>query len=112
MRFRAILLALPWTAIMAPASVWAASVGEKWEAVSTTAMAITGDLIFSPDRITFGNGKSLPLAPSGTVPTFSAPMESVNATLYRVTTPADPVLLHGNRLCGGRAPNTRAAADS
>jgi hypothetical protein len=50
MRFRAILLALPWTAIMAPASVWAASVGEKWEAVSTTAMAITGDLIFSPDR--------------------------------------------------------------
>jgi hypothetical protein len=104
MRFRAILLALPWTAIVAPASVWAASVGEKWEAVSTTAMAITGDLIFSPDRITFGNGKSLPLAPFGTVPTFSAPMESVNATLYRVTTPGDPVLLHGNRLCGGRAP--------
>jgi hypothetical protein len=28
----------------------------------------------------------------------------VNATLYRVTAPDDPLLLNGNRLCGGRGP--------
>ena len=26
------------------------------------------------------------------------------ATLYRVTAPADPVLVHGNRLCGAKGP--------
>jgi len=38
------------------------------------------------------------------VPGFGPPTETVNAALYRVTAPGDPVLLHGNRLCGGRGP--------
>jgi hypothetical protein len=84
--------------------VWAAAAGEHWEAVSTTAMAITGDVTVSPDRITFANDKSFPLAPAGTVPQFGAPTDQVSATLYKVTAPDDPLLLHGNRLCGGRAP--------
>jgi hypothetical protein len=66
-------------------------------------MAITGDVTLPPDRITFANHKSFPLAPAGTVPEFAAPTERVSATLYRVTAPDDPVLLHGNRLCEGRA---------
>src|SRR5215469_7291256 len=39
---------------------------EQWEAVSTTAMSITGNR-FSPDRITFQNGQSLALARAGTI---------------------------------------------
>jgi hypothetical protein len=103
MRFGALLPPLAAAALLAQSCAWAAPAGEKWEAVSTTAMGVTGDITFSPDRITFGNGKSLPLAPSGTLPAFGAPTENVSATLYRVTAPADPVLLHGNRLCGGPA---------
>jgi hypothetical protein len=81
-----------------------AAAGEKWEAVSTTALAITGNVTFSPDRITFANDESFPLAPAGTAPEFVAAMGIVSATLYRVTTPDDPILLHGNRLCGGKGP--------
>jgi len=77
---------------------------EQWEAVSRTAMAVTGTVQFSADRITFQNGKFLPLAPAGTI-TVSEGRESRPATLYRVTKPDDPVLLQGNRLCGGRTPD-------
>jgi hypothetical protein len=42
----------------------AASAAEQWEAFSKIATAITGT--FSTDRITFGNGKSLPFSPAGT----------------------------------------------
>ena len=59
--------------------------------------------MFSPDRITFGNGKSLPLATAGAAPRFDWSGKKT-ATLYTVTAPDDPVLLHGNRLCGGRGP--------
>jgi hypothetical protein len=86
--------------------IWIASpdqVGLKRLILLSPAMAITGDVTLPPDRITFANHKSFPLAPAGTVPEFAAPMERVSATLYRVTAPDDPVLLHGNRLCEGRA---------
>jgi len=104
MTFRVVPPALASAVLLAVSCAWAAIPGEHWEAVSTTAMAITGDVTFSPDRITFGNGKSLPLATSGTMPQFGAAMGTVSATLYKVTAPDDPVLLHGSRLCGGRAP--------
>jgi hypothetical protein len=68
-----------------------------------TAISITGDVTISPDKITFGNGKSLPLAPAGSVPGFKGDDgKQVNATLFRVTVPDDPVLLSGQRLCGGQ----------
>ena len=57
-----------------------------------------------PARITFGNRKSLPLAPAGTIPGFNTVGQKVDASLFRVTAPADPVLLNGNRLCGGPVP--------
>jgi hypothetical protein len=104
MTFRVVPPALALALLLGVSGAWAAAAGEHWEAVSTTAMAITGDVTFSPERITFGNGNSLPLATSGTMPEFGAATGAVNATLYKVTAPDDPALLHGNRLCGGRAP--------
>jgi len=71
---------------------------EQWEAVSTTAMSITGNVRFSPDRITFQNGKSLALARAGMMMVTEG-RESGPATLYRVVKPENPVLLRGNRLC-------------
>jgi len=94
-----LLLGLLLLAIAASAH---AAAPEQWEAVSETAMAITGNVRFLPDRITFRNGKSLPLAPAGDIQAFGTPKETVSATLYRVRKPGDPVLLNGNRLCGGK----------
>jgi hypothetical protein len=64
-------------------------------------MAITGDVTFSPDRITFENGRSLPLAFAGETPAFQAYGQTVKASLFRIPRPDDPVLLGGSRLCGG-----------
>jgi hypothetical protein len=96
------LLSLLACALVAQSPALAAS-PEQWEAVSTTAMAITGNVRFSPDRITFQNGKFLALAPAGAITVIEG-RESRPATLYRVTKPDDPVLLQGTRLCGGRTP--------
>jgi hypothetical protein len=85
----------------APRSAVAAEAAERWRATSTTAMSVTGDVTFAPDKMQFQNGQSLPLAIIGRVPDFKAMGEGVNATLYRVTTPADPRLKNGNHLCGG-----------
>jgi hypothetical protein len=60
------LLSLLACALVAQSPAVAAS-PEQCEAVSTTAMAITGKVRFSPDRITFQNGKFLPLAPAGRI---------------------------------------------
>jgi hypothetical protein len=47
--------------------------------------------------------KSLPLAPAGTASNFAWSGKKT-ATLYRVTAPADPVLVHGNRLGRAKGP--------
>jgi hypothetical protein len=105
MNIRSVLRALAAAALLANASARAAPAGEPWKAYSMTAISITGDITFSPDRITFGNGKSLPLAAAGSVPGFKGDDgKQVNATLFRVTAPDDPVLLSGQRLCGGHGP--------
>jgi hypothetical protein len=96
------LLSLLACALVAQSPALAAS-PEQWEAVSTTAMAITGNVRFSPDRITFQNGKFLAFAPAGAI-TVTEGRENRPATLYRVTKPDDPILLQGTRLCGGRTP--------
>ena len=70
-----------------------------------TAISITGDVTFAPDRITFGNGKSLPLAPAGSVPGFKGDDgKQVNATLFSVTAPDDPVLLSDNGCAVAKRP--------
>lgn len=105
MNNRAVLRVVAFAALLAQSSAWSASVIEQWKAVSTTASSITGDITIAVDRITFGNGTSLPLAAAGRAPDFdSADGRPVNAMLFRVTAPDDPVLLSGNRLCGGQTP--------
>lgn len=71
-----------------------------WDPVSTTAMAITGRVTLAPDRITFANRAALPLEPAGEVPGFIVDGQRVTAAAYRVTEPANPVLLRGSRICG------------
>jgi hypothetical protein len=67
--------------------------GTRWTATSTTAMAITGDIVVSENAITFGNGDRLEIEPAGG-----------DGTIYRLKTPSDPELLNGNRLCGAADP--------
>lgn|ERR1017187_6000479 len=88
----------------APGSSFAADGVEKWQATGTTAISVTGDVTFAPNKIQFQNGQSLPLAIVGRVPDFNAMGEKVAATVYRVTTPADPRLKNGNHLCGSGSP--------
>jgi hypothetical protein len=91
-----LLLALATTA-MSPVAT------QHWEAVSNTAMSITGSVSFTPSRIVFANGKSLDIrslttrsiaqgnsTPHGTARTFQ---------LYEVLTKTNGKLLHGNALC-------------
>ena len=73
---------------------------EDWQAYSRTAQAITGSVRFSPRQITFGNGASLPLQQIEPLPAFKTGIGPGELTLYRVTKPANPVLLQGQGLCG------------
>ena len=59
--------------------------------------------MFTPSEITFQNGKSLPLARSGQM-LFrpEAKKKKVMADLYKVTSPDDPALENGNKLCKGK----------
>jgi hypothetical protein len=86
---------------VAPGAAAAAGAAEHWEATSTTAMSITGNVTFTPEKIVFQNGRSLPLSFLGHVAGFKAMGETADAAIYRVTSPADPTLRNGNHLCGG-----------
>ena len=79
---------------------YAADVAEKWQAASTTATSVTGNVTFTPSKIQFQNGQSLPLALAGHAADFKSMGDKVNATVYRVTAPADLKLKGGNHLCG------------
>lgn len=74
-----------------------------WEAASTTASAITGDVTFTETRIIFAGGQSLPLTAAGSVPKFTASDQLGAAVIYKVTKPANLVLTAGNPLCGSAA---------
>jgi hypothetical protein len=88
----------------------AASAGtpERWTATSTTSMAITGNVTFSPQRIRFFNGRVLVLSAPEKVASFKLFDETVEATIYRVVKPAAMKLKNGNYLCGaaGKSPTT------
>jgi hypothetical protein len=95
-------------AIFAASGAAAGSVEQRYVAYSTTAMAITGDIVLGEDAITFGNGVRVGLAPAGTRP--GADWQQITTTdapvhLFRMA--ADPgELIHGNTLCGGMGPAT------
>ena len=76
---------------------------ENWTPIGRPAQTVTGRVTFTPSQITLQSGKSLPLAPGGQM-LFSpeAKKKKVMADLYRVTSPDDPVLENGNKLCKGK----------
>lgn len=83
----------------------AAAGPERWVATSTTAMSITGDVRFSPDRLSFAGGaRQLSIAyvkaVSGRVSFVGDTHASDHAKLFRVVSPADVLLKNGNPLCG------------
>ena len=74
---------------------------ETWEALSTTAMGITGDIEVEEDAIRFDGGKTvLDLGAATEVDDFSSDGVPTAATLYRLAIPSDPTLDSGNTLCG------------
>ncbi len=94
--------------LLGTAPAWGADKVEHWTATSTSSLSITGNVVFSPDKITFQNGTSLSLALVGQVANYIVDTGvSKVATIYRVTSSAEPLLLQSNRLCGGGARYTR-----
>jgi hypothetical protein len=77
---------------------------ETWTPLGRMAQTITGRVTFTPTEITFQNGKLLPLARGGQMLFRPEPKKKkVMVDLYRVTSPDDPVLENGNRLCKGKS---------
>ena len=85
----------------------APALADTYAAISNTAMAITGDIEFDEFGITFENGKQIVFAEL-IGDSFVVGGETVNASVYSVAEPSDPVLNNGNRLCG--APVTYVAS--
>ena len=90
------------SALTATATAQTVPEPENWTPISRAAQTITGRVTFTPDEITFQNGKSLMLARGGQM-LFrpETKKKKVMADLYKVTSPDDPVLENGNRLCKG-----------
>ncbi|TCZ54996.1 hypothetical protein [Roseicella aquatilis] len=85
--------------LLAAGTARAQSLVENWEPAGATTMALTGRVTFTADRITFANKASLPLEPAAEIGNFRVDGQPVNALLFKVTTPANPVLPGGGRLC-------------
>ncbi len=60
----------------------------RLRAEASIAMAITGDILFATDRITFANGETMEIEP-------------VACDVWRAKTQPSGPLLEGNTLCGG-----------
>lgn len=72
---------------------------DSYVAVSSTAESVTGDIQFDDFSITFANGETLEF--SGLIAdNFKVDGDTVPASVYRVSEPADPELENGNQLCG------------
>jgi len=69
----------------------------RWTAADRATEAVTGDVTFSPTMIRFQNDKTMPLAVAYTIH---------GTMVYKVTSPSNPVLINGNRICRevGNAP--------
>ncbi|WP_245307771.1 hypothetical protein [Hoeflea sp. IMCC20628] len=87
--------------VLAAASVCAGSpaFADSLAAISSTAMAITGDIELDDFEIVFENGETLEFDEL-VADTFMVDGEEVGASVYSVKTPADPVLNNDNLLCG------------
>lgn len=72
---------------------------EAYVALSRTAKSVTGNIRMDDFQLVFQNGRKL-VFDELVGDTFKVDGKQVNASVYSVKDPADPVLLNGNRLCG------------
>lgn len=72
---------------------------EVWQAMSKTAMSITGTIRLSPTQLRVGK-VVYPLRVAGDVKAYKADTGTYGARILEVTRPMDPPLIRGNRLCG------------
>jgi hypothetical protein len=75
-----------------------------WRAASSTAKGVTGDVAFSPDKITinfasFTIANIRDLTPDEVATAFEGAAGGAG-TLYRLSIPGDKKFLHKNTLCG------------
>jgi len=75
---------------------------ESYTAVSNTATSITGDIAMDDYAIIFANGEKLVFSDLVAYELIVGG-KKVEADVYKVATPGDPVLLGGNKLCGSGA---------
>lgn len=73
---------------------------EHWTATSDTAVSITGNITLSSNEMVLAGRKVLHIGKVQNLPIDDGAGFKGLATLYRVSPPADPVLLNGNRICG------------
>jgi hypothetical protein len=100
---REMALCLALSGLIATATAQTVTAPENWTPIGRSAQTITGRVTFMLSEITFQNGKPLPLAPGGQMLFRPEPKtKRVMADLYRVTSPDDPVLENGNKLCKGK----------
>lgn len=87
--------------VLAAAPIVAVSPGfaDSLEAVSNTAMSITGDIELDDFAIVFENGEQLEFDEL-VGDSFNVDGTDVGASVYSIKTPADPELNNGNQLCG------------
>jgi hypothetical protein len=92
----------------APPAAPAAVSAPPWRPTGAAAVTVTGPVILSPEHLVAG-GADFPLrlvAQAPVQPRQTAPP----SLIFAVTTPMNPPLLGGNRLCGPRAPTWIVAA--
>jgi hypothetical protein len=75
----------------------------SWRPNSTSATSITGPIIVLPTRLHAANA-DFRLHLDSTVAQFAPDQGSIPSRIYAVTSPANPVLLNGNTLCGDAPP--------
>ena len=104
MRFRSLLLAAP-AIVLAFTLSAAAQESGPWRAASSNARAITGDVFFSPLKVTI-NFTNFTIAQIRSLKTeealalFNPDNTTGGGNIFRVDIPADKRFLHKNTLCG------------
>ena len=106
MRFRSLLAAV--AAFLAFTLSATAQEDGPWRAASTNARAITGDVIFSPLKVTI-NFTTFTIAQIRLLKTeevlalFNPDSPTGGGNIFRVDIPADKRFLHKNTLCGSES---------
>jgi hypothetical protein len=107
MRFRPLLLAA-FPAVLVFALSATAQEDGPWRAASTNARAITGDVVFSPSKLsinftTFTVAQIRSLKTEEALALFNPDSPTGGGNVFRVEIPSDRRFLHKNSLCGSES---------